>query len=87
MGSLGHTVSLWASPVKTRLPVQDVSSCRFSPWGRKIPWRGARQPTPVFLPGESLGQRSLVGYRLWGHKDSDTAEAPGHANVESVFGF
>ena len=30
---------------------------------RKIPWRRAWQPTPVFLPGESHGQRSLVGYR------------------------
>ena len=29
---------------------------------RKIPWRRAQQPTPVFLPGESHGQRSLVGY-------------------------
>jgi len=34
----------------------------FSPGVRKIPWRRAWQPTPVFLPGESHGQRSLVGY-------------------------
>ena len=34
------------------------------PWVRKIPWRRARQPTPVFLRGESLGQRSLVGYSV-----------------------
>jgi len=34
----------------------------FSPWVGKIPWRRAWQPTPVFLPGESHGQRSLVGY-------------------------
>ena len=32
------------------------------------------QPTPVFLSGESHGQRSLVGYRLWGHKESDALE-------------
>ena len=32
------------------------------PWVGKIPWRRAWQPTPVFLPGESHGQRSLVGY-------------------------
>ena len=31
------------------------------PWVRKIPWKRKWQPTPVFLPGESLGQRSLVG--------------------------
>ena len=34
----------------------------FDPWIRKIPWRKAWQPTPVFLPGESQGQRSLAGY-------------------------
>ena len=42
--------------------------CRFIPWVRKIPWRGEWQPTPVFLPGESHGQRSLVGYTPWDHK-------------------
>ena len=34
----------------------------FNPWVRKIPWRRAWQPTPLFLPGESHEQRSLVGY-------------------------
>jgi len=37
---------------------------RFDPWVRKIPWRRAWQPTPIFLPGESFGQRNLVGYSL-----------------------
>ena len=36
--------------------------CRFNPWIGKIPWRRAWQPTPVFLPGKSHGQRSLEGY-------------------------
>ena len=36
---------------------------------------GERQPTPVFLPGRSRGQRSLPGYSPWGHKESDTIEA------------
>ena len=41
----------------------------FHPWVGKIAWRGKWQPTPVFLPGESHGKRSLgVGYSLWGHK-------------------
>ena len=44
---------------------------RFDPWVGKIPWRRARQPPPVFLPGESHGQRSLEGYSPWGHKESD----------------
>ena len=34
----------------------------FDPWVGKIPWRRAWQPTPVFSPGESHGQRSLAGY-------------------------
>ena len=45
--------------------------CEFDPWVRKIPWRRRWQPTPVFLPGESHGQRSLVCYSLWDHKESD----------------
>ena len=47
----------------------------FDPWVRKIPWRRARQPTPVFLPGEPSGQESLVGYRLQCHKNLDMPEA------------
>ena len=38
-------------------------------------WRRQWQPTPVFLPGESQGQRSLVGCCLWGRTESDTTEA------------
>ena len=37
--------------------------------------------TPVFLPGESHGQRSLVGYRPWGHKESDTTERLTHVTL------
>ena len=47
----------------------------FDLWVGKIPWRREWPPTPVFLPGESEGQGSLVGCRLWGHKESDTTEA------------
>ena len=39
-----------------------------------ISWRRKWQPTPVFLPGKSHGWRNLVGYNLWGHKESDTTE-------------
>ena len=44
---------------------------------RKILWRRAWQPSPVFLPGESHGQRSLAGYSPWGHVESDTTQQPG----------
>ena len=47
---------------------------KFDAWVGKIPCRRAWQPTLVFLPGESHGQRSLVGYSLWGHKEWDMAE-------------
>ena len=40
----------------------------------KIPWRRKWQPASVFLPGRVHGQRSLVGYSPWGHKESDTTE-------------
>ena len=46
----------------------------FDPGVRKIPWRRKRQPTPVFLPRKSHGQRSLVGYSPWGCKELDTTE-------------
>ena len=48
--------------------------CGFNTWIGKIPWRRAQQPTLVFLPGESHGQNSLVGYSLWDGKELDTAE-------------
>ena len=49
---------------------------RFNPWVRKIPWRRTWQLNPVFLPGESQGERSLAGYTVHGvgSKESDTTE-------------
>ena len=49
--------------------VKNLSACNagrpgFYPWVKKIPWRRERQPTPVFLPGQSHGQRNLAGYGL-----------------------
>ena len=46
----------------------------FDSWVGKMPWRSDGLPTPVFWPGEFHGQRSLTGYRPWGHKESDTTE-------------
>ena len=40
---------------------------RVAPWVAKIPWRRERWPTPLFMAGEFLGQRSLAGYSPWGH--------------------
>ena len=43
-------------------------------------WRGKRQPTPVFLPGESHGQRSLAGHGPWDLRESDMTEATKHSH-------
>ena len=53
----------------------------FNPYVRKIPWRREWQPTPVFLPAESHGQRSraTVGYSPWGRKELDVTEVTEHA--------
>ena len=60
---------------------------RFDPWFRDpgpCPWRRAWQPAPVFLPGESLGQRSLSGYSPQDCKEPDTAEATKHAHMVAI---
>ena len=46
----------------------------FSPSGRKISWGRAQQPTSIFLPGESQGQRRLAVYGPLDHKESDMTE-------------
>ena len=48
---------------------------KLNPWVRKIPWRRAGQPTPVFLPREPHGQKSLVGYSPRDHQEVDMTEA------------
>ena len=48
--------------------------CRFNPWVGKISWRREWLPTPVFLPGEFHGERSLAGYCPRDQKDWDTTE-------------
>ena len=54
-----------------------VSACNAGdlgsiPGSGRFPWRRKWQPIPVFLPGESHGQRNLVGYSPWGRKELDT---------------
>ena len=54
---------------------------RFDPWVRKIPWSGKWQPTPVFLPGKSRGQRSLEGYSPWDHEELDMLSRHTHTHT------
>ena len=67
----------WTSQVEpvVKNPLANAGDMRdrFAPWVRKS-WRRARPPTPVFLPGESHEQRSLVGYSPQGHKELDMTE-------------
>ena len=61
-------LSQWRLHLKYRRSV-------FNPWVGKIPWRRVRQPTPVFLPGESPWTEDPCGlYSPWGHKESDMTE-------------
>ena len=75
-----------------RLPLylsgkESVCQCRrckrhvFDPWIKMIPWRRKCQPAPVFLPGESHGQRSLVGYSPGGHKSQTHLSTYMHTTV------
>ena len=69
--------NLFSQFLGASLVAQRVKQCRrpgFSSWVKKILWGKKWQPTPVFLPGKPHGQRSLIGYSLWGHKESDTTE-------------
>ena len=63
--------SLVAQMVKNLPAMQKTHS---DSWVEKILWRKEWQPTPVFLPGKSHGQRSLVRYSPWGWKELDTTE-------------
>ena len=54
------------------------------PWVEKIPWKRAWQPTPVFTPGESHGQRGLAGYSSQGHQKSNTSEVSQHSCVKQT---
>ena len=75
-------MSLLSHQGLARCPCGEESTCQcrihkrlvLDPWAGKIPWGRARQPTHIFLPGESHGQRSLARYIPWGRKEADTTE-------------
>ena len=58
--------------------MQEMKGDLSNPQVGKIPWRKAWQPPPVFSPGESPGQKDLVGDNPWGHKESDSTDATEH---------
>ena len=75
------SAALWDSLVSQM--VQNLPTMRetwFDPWVKKIPWRREWLPTPIFLPEELHGQRSLVCYSPWGRKESDRTEQLTHTH-------
>ena len=70
-------IIVWHSGKEPTWWCRRLKRLRFDPWVGKIPWRRKRQLTPVCLPGESHGQRSLAGYSPWVCKELDTTEAHG----------
>ena len=61
-------------PLQNFLILNSSKRPGFDLWIKKIPWIKEWQPTPVFLPEESHGQKSLAGYSPWDHKESNTTE-------------
>ena len=83
-----HHLWHWSGFPGSSIGKESACQCRrhgrhgFDPWVGKVPWRKKWQPTAVFLPGKSHGQKSLVGYSPWCHKrvghDLSTKPLPWH---------
>ena len=67
-------------PAKQETQIQSLE-------GLEIPWRRKWLPTPLFLPGKSYGQRSLVDYSSWGCKELDTTEATNMQDTHKGMNF
>ena len=63
--------SMWSRGIEFTCKCRRCKRYKFDPWAGKMPWSWKRQPTPVFMPGESHGQRSLVGYSPWDRRELD----------------
>ena len=81
------TYFMWASLVAQMVKnLPAIQETGFIPWVGKIPWRREWQPTPVFLPGESHGQRYVVGHPPWGCKESDLTEQLTYPHIYIKYG-
>ena len=69
-----HGLLRWLSGKGSACQCKRHRKFGFDPWVVNIPWRRKWQPTPVFLPGKSQGQRRLMGYCSWDRKMSDTTD-------------
>ena len=79
----GPNKSKWLSGKESTCQCRTHRRPGFNLWVRKIPWRREYLPTPVFLPGESHGQRSLEGYSPQGGKELDTTESE-HTRLDCI---
>ena len=73
----------WLSSKESTCQCRRHRRCRFNLWVGKIPWRRKWQPTPVFLPGESHGQRSLADYSPQGCKSQTRLSAHTHTHTHT----
>ena len=78
-------LSRWFTSKESASQCRSCRRYKFNPWVRNIPWRRKRQPTAVFLSGESHAQRSLAGYSPHGHKESDMTEHTQKHNISNLW--
>ena len=70
----------WLSGKEYTCNAEDLEKTQVQSLGWEDPWSRKWQPTPVFSPGKSHGQRSLAGFSPWGHKESDTTKQLNNSN-------
>ena len=90
-GKVQTIPSVWVSQVVLvikNLPARRRKRCGFDPWVRKIPWSRVCQPTPVFFPGESHGQRSPASYgSIASQRIGQDGSNLAHMHILSIFTF
>ena len=90
-GKVQTIPSVWVSQVVLvikNLPARRHKRCGFDPWVRKIPWSRVCQPTPVFFPGESHGQRSPASYgSIASQRIGQDGSNLAHMHILSLFTF
>ena len=80
-------VAQWQRNLQPMQETQVRSLGLEDPWVGKISWKRKWQPTPVFLPGEFHGQRSLAGYSPWGHKESGMTQRLNNNKYQKLMNF
>ena len=84
---MSHTGFPGGSALENPPEIQEMQKTWVQSLGQEDSWRRAWQPTPVFLPGESHGQRSLAGYSPQGPKESNMTEVTEHALMHKPYIF